>query len=184
MSRRKLLKVVIDPGVLVSAALTGGGPPDRLLGSWVAGDLDVVACPHLLGELERVLQREKFRPFLPSEEADRFVEAVGRAATIRSDPVVQHGATPDPKDDYLPSLAGEAAVDYLVSGNTKHLAPDLTVHPPVVTPAQLFDLLPMDRSTAGQRTPRRSAQLAAWRAGRAGRSRAHGRDPGGRGGMG
>lgn len=67
------MRSVLDPGVLVSAALTPGGTPDRLLSGWEDRRLEIVSSPKVLDELRLVLNRDKFRSYLTLEAADRCV---------------------------------------------------------------------------------------------------------------
>jgi uncharacterized protein len=133
------VRVVVDPGVLVSAAITSNGTPRRLLDVWRGGDIELVVSPALLTELRRVLLRPKFRRYLSLEEVERFVALIRREAELRTDPPEVPAVSADPKDDYLLALARATRVRFLVSGDA-HLT-DLDVLPPVVTPAQLADML-------------------------------------------
>ena len=56
-------RVVVDPGVLVSALITPSGPPAQIVRAIREERLRIVVCPHLLAELLGVLQREKFRGY-------------------------------------------------------------------------------------------------------------------------
>lgn len=109
--------VVLDPGVLVSAALAPRGVCGRLL---VAASHDmyrIVLCPTLVAELNEVLLGPRFRSYLTAEQAQRFVVGVAAVGEMRSDPAVRHGVTPAPDDDYLMVLALEHKADYLISGD-------------------------------------------------------------------
>lgn len=183
MSLALAVRVVIDPGVLLSAALTDGGSPDRLLGSWVAGDLQVAARQHQLGELAEVLRREKFRPLWPAVEAEEFVEAIARAATIHSDPVVEAGVTPDPKDDYLPALAGRQGSTTSSRATRGTFRPTRRLALRSSGPCGFSNSCPRRILAAHQFLPRRAARLAAWRAGRPPRQRSRLRSPGSREGL-
>lgn len=45
----------MDPNVLVSAAISAGGPPHRILEAWRAGRFEMLVSYDLLYELEAVL---------------------------------------------------------------------------------------------------------------------------------
>lgn len=160
-----LLREVLDPGVLVSGAISPQGPPDRILRAWQEQALDLVVCPRLLDELALVLRREKFRTRLPHEYGEEFLSLVADLATLVADRREVPAVTRDPKDDYLPALAREARSDHLVSGDRRHLPPAPSANPPILTPAQLVELLDQRRDfeRTGPAT-QRAAQLAAWRA--------------------
>ena len=136
----RALRVVLDPGVLISALLSPRGTPTRLYLLWLSGEFELVVCPHLIEELEGVLRRPKFRDLVTPDEVDEFVEIIRRGAISVENPVIIEGVTRDPGDDYLVALAQSADVDYLVAGD-KDLTSLATVSPPVLSPAALLDIL-------------------------------------------
>ncbi len=131
---------MIDPGVLVSARISGAGAPAELIRRWLAGQIDIIVSSLLLDELGDVLHRPKFRRWLSITETDDYIAFLTEHATLVDDPDPEHGHTPDPDDDYLVTLARAARAGALVSGDS-----DLTdfhdPHPPVTTPRGLVELL-------------------------------------------
>lgn len=126
------LRVVVDPNVLVSAAISDG-ISRRVVRLAAAGGFRMVACPHLLDELHRVLQREKFTKYRTREELDRFERDVFLLAVTVQDPEVIEAVTHDPDDDYLVALARERGADMICSGD--HDFDDVT-WPEIVTPGR------------------------------------------------
>ncbi|MFL5796580.1 MAG: putative toxin-antitoxin system toxin component, PIN family [Actinomycetota bacterium] len=55
-----MLRVVVDPGVLIAGLISPRGTPARMLLRWHDGEFDLVVSRALIGELERVLARPKF----------------------------------------------------------------------------------------------------------------------------
>lgn len=109
---------MLDPSVLVSAAISGAGAPREVLRRWMAGDFGLVVSPRLLHELQTVLAREKFRRYLTYGEATEYVSWLHHEARVVRDRAGGEvvGATGDPDDDYLVGLAGFLAGEsYLVS---------------------------------------------------------------------
>ncbi len=134
------MRVVLDPNVLVSAAISTAGPPREIVMAWIDRRFELVASPALIGELRGVLARPRFRRWVSEATATEFVDGVADDAVIIDDPPPLAGLSPDPDDDYLIALARSADADYLVSGD-RHLL-DLTDQlPPVLTPRQFFDLI-------------------------------------------
>lgn len=135
-----MLRVVADPGVLVSAVLSATGPPALIVDRWRAGDFDLVVSPKLLMELEEVLLRPRFRALVSEDDAHAYVDALAAEALVVADPEDVERVTRDPDDDYLVALAIAARADVIVSGDA-----DLTqlVEPPVpvITPRELLDQL-------------------------------------------
>ena len=136
----RALRVVLDPGVLISALLSPRGTPARLYLLWLSGEFELVACPHLIEELEGVLRRPKFRDLVTRDEVDEFVDVIRRGAITVENPVIAEGVTRDPGDDYLVALAQAANANHMVSGD-KDLTSLATVSPPVLSPATFLDLL-------------------------------------------
>jgi putative PIN family toxin of toxin-antitoxin system len=134
------LRVVVDPGVLVSAAIVPDSTPRRVVQAWSDGRIQMIVSPRLLAELKAVLSRHKFRRYLSIEEADQFVALIRREAELRADPPEARPIAPDPKDDYLLALASATRADLLISGDG-HLTGLTKVRPPVTTPARLIDIL-------------------------------------------
>lgn len=131
-----MLRIVIDPGVLIAAVLSSRGSPARLLGEWIDGGFELISSPLLLRELETVLMRKKFRPHLSEEEVSEYLILLRKLSIVIKDPDERVFATPDPKDDYLVALAQKASADFLVSGDG-HLTGLADVLPPVITPKDL-----------------------------------------------
>jgi putative PIN family toxin of toxin-antitoxin system len=112
-----VLRVVLDPGVLISPLLSETGPPAEALDRWRAGEFDLVVSAKLLGELEGVLLRPKFHSIITEDDARTFVHALAGEAILARDPRDVPAVTPDPDDDYLIALAVEAGADAVVSGD-------------------------------------------------------------------
>lgn len=112
-----MLRVVVDPNVIVSAAITPDGTTGRVVRAGLVGRFRFVVCPLLLDELRTVLLRQSFRRYVTVEEVDELVKAINGAADHEADPAVQQ-ATRDPSDDYLVALAATAEAHRLVSGDS------------------------------------------------------------------
>lgn len=139
-----MFRLVLDPGVLVAALISAIGAPRELVLSWIEGEFELVVSPMLVSELERVLDREKFRKYVSMRDAKIYVSLFRRFATPAPDLPHPVRVSSDPGDDYLVALAASQAAHYLVSGD-----PDLTtlknpgVH--IVTPRAMLDLLKRNR---------------------------------------
>ena len=129
-----MLRVVVDVNVVVSALLTPGGTPHRLLERWLEGAFEVVASPMLMGELDRVLARPEIRERSVPEVFDRFAGALRADALLVDDPQVIPGVVErDAKDDYLVALARAAGAHAIVTGD-RHLLDVDGLRPPALTP--------------------------------------------------
>lgn len=133
-------RVVLDPNVLVSGLITPRGASARLLVALRHGAFEIVISPQLLGELETVLRREKFRSYVSIGEAAEFVDLIRRIGTAVDDPAAPaSGLSGDPDDEYLISLARSARVNALVSGDPHLLR--LRSRIPVRSPRELLEEL-------------------------------------------
>lgn len=113
-------RVVLDPGVLVSALIAPDGSPARLLREIRAGSLELIVSPLLLRELEGVLSRPKFRRYADLATVSEYVDLLQREALAVPDPDEPAPLrSADPDDDYLIALA-QSQNAVLVSGD-KHL---------------------------------------------------------------
>ncbi len=134
-----MIRVVVDPGVFVSALIgRSGSAPDLLVRALVDERIVVVVSPQLLDELHRVLRRPKFARYFDDRVRHEFVERIGRLAVIAQDPDEVPPASRDAGDDYLVALSRSERVDALVSGDRDLLDASLEA-PPVWTPRQLAD---------------------------------------------
>jgi putative PIN family toxin of toxin-antitoxin system len=129
-------RVVVDPGVLVSALIAPAGAPARLLAQLWAGELEMIASPLLFDELEGVLGREKFRRYVDLDTVGDYLDRLRRHVIVVADPA---GPPPlrsaDLDDDYLIALAHDQNA-VLVSGD-KHLL-DIGGGAPILAPADLL----------------------------------------------
>ncbi|HXV04606.1 MAG TPA: putative toxin-antitoxin system toxin component, PIN family [Solirubrobacterales bacterium] len=128
-------RVVLDPGVLVSALITPTGTPAKLLREARSGGLELLVSPLLLAELEEVLEREKFRRYVDLDTVRDYIDLLRREALSVDD---SEAPPPlrcaDPGDDYLIALAHSQNAA-LISGDT-HLL-DLADRAPILSPADL-----------------------------------------------
>jgi len=126
-------RAVLDPGVLVSALITPTGSPAKLLLAARGGSFELIVSPLLLGELDSVLRREKFRRYVDVDVVANYLDLLRRDAQLAADP-----DTPppircaDPDDDHLIALAHSQSAA-LVSGD--HHLLDLAGEIPVFSPA-------------------------------------------------
>jgi putative PIN family toxin of toxin-antitoxin system len=111
------LRVVLDPGILISAIITPHGATGEVTNAIMSGRVQPVVCPHLVDELTGVLHRPKFRRWLTIDEAQGAVETLMATAEYHPDPAHVPSRCRDPKDDYLIALTIDAAADALVSGD-------------------------------------------------------------------
>lgn len=132
------MRAVLDPNVLISAALSRQGAPAELVLASLGGEFELVVSDALLAELERVLGYPKLQERIPADDVAAYV-ALLRATGLRvGDPVAPPQRSADPGDDYLLALA-EAAKAQLVTGD-RHLL-ELADRFPIFTARAFLDTL-------------------------------------------
>ena len=110
-----MIRVVIDPGVFISALIgRRGAAPDLVMRAFVDDRIRVIASPLLLAELESALPRPKLAAYADERTALEFVERIRRHASVVDDPVERSAVTRDRKDDYLVALARSEHVDAII----------------------------------------------------------------------
>ncbi|MBE7188191.1 putative toxin-antitoxin system toxin component, PIN family [Jatrophihabitans endophyticus] len=131
-------RVVLDPNVLVSAAITPMGTLGRVVSLVDSGIVVPIASQHLIDEVTDVLGRPKLRRYVDPEKAQAFIAELGRLAEWHADPVDPPSLCRDPDDDYLLALAVLSRVDALVSGDQDLHALD-NPGVDVITPRVMLD---------------------------------------------
>ncbi len=108
-------RYVFDTNVVVSALLFTDSTPGRALISALR-DGEILLSVPVLEELNEVLSRKKFDPYLLRGERERFLAALVRQATL-----VEIAETiqfcRDPKDDKFLELAVSGGAKYIVTGD-------------------------------------------------------------------
>ena len=132
------MRAVLDVNVLVSALLSRGGAPARIIGSWLDGGFELVVSELLLAELERALGYPKVAAYVSPDAAAAFVALLRGAAIVAVDPAESPERSSDPGDDYLLALA-EAENASLVTGD-QHLL-DLADRFPIRSPRAFLESL-------------------------------------------
>lgn len=109
------MRVLCDTNTLISAAIAKGKPRKLLLKA-LANEFVLIASNELLGELEEVITKPKFK--LSSFEKSKSVAAVRKTAEIvkvQSDfKVIKE----DPDDNMILNTAYDGKVDYIVTGDS------------------------------------------------------------------
>jgi uncharacterized protein len=77
------VRAVLDPNVLVSAAISPAGPPRQILTAWIDKRFELIASLALLDELADVLTRPKLHRFITAAVAVEFTDPDPQALTPR-----------------------------------------------------------------------------------------------------
>ena len=140
MGQNKVIPVVVDTNVIVSALLFGG-TPGRLIDLWKERRIQLFVCKEIIDEIMRVLTYPRFQlsekeiSYLIYDEILPYSEIVD----IPSGPVI---ISRDPSDDKFIRCAVASGADVIVSGD-RHLL-SLKDHGDIkiLTPARFLATLP------------------------------------------
>lgn len=135
-----MVRAVLDVNVLVSAVLTPGGKPTRLLERWGQGAFEIAVSPLLLDELEDVLSRPRIGKRADERARRELVAGLRAGAIVIADPPLERVVPRDPGDDYLVTLARAAQADAIVTGD-RHLLELDGLRPPALEPRAFLALL-------------------------------------------
>ncbi len=113
------MKIVIDTNDFISA-LIGKKHREKLKTVLATPTIELFADDNLLNELTEVAHREKFRKYVTPAEVALFLEGIKTRLTIIT-PTTVVTDSPDPDDNYLLSLALDAQVEYVITGDKNHL---------------------------------------------------------------
>ncbi len=106
---------VFDTNVIISALLFNDSVPGRAFLQALNHGMILVSGA-LLGELSRVLGRDRFDRYVTREERDEFLESLIRESNlIEITEAVQ--VCRDPKDDQVLELAVNGNATYIVTGD-------------------------------------------------------------------
>ena len=118
MGQNKVIPVVVDTNVIVSALLFGG-TPGRLIDLWKEGRIQLFVCKEIIDEIMRVLTYPRFQ--LPEKEISYLIYdeilPYSEIVDIPSGPVI---ISRDPSDDKFIRCAVASGADVIVSGD-RHL---------------------------------------------------------------
>lgn len=143
MGTVKIIPVVIDTNVLVSALLFGG-KPGRLIDLWKNRRIRPHLSEEMTDELIRVLAYPKFE--LTEKEIDYilYVEILPffDAAEFPKGPLIIED---DPQDDMFLRCADAAGAEFIISGDRHLLSLKSYKNIPILTPAKFLDTIADNR---------------------------------------
>jgi putative PIN family toxin of toxin-antitoxin system len=123
----KIMKVVVDTNVIVSALINTNGIPAKILSLILNGRLKLLYDNRIIFEYAEVLARKEFgfNPEIINDMMGFFTHA---GEFINADPLNPEFLDEHDKKFYEVHKAGRA--EYLITGNVKHFPKDNTVITP------------------------------------------------------
>jgi putative PIN family toxin of toxin-antitoxin system len=130
------MRITLDTNVLISSLIAAGGSADQVVQFVRDGDVEMVLSQFILDELARVLT-EKFE--LPPKSVQTAVQRFQRFATI-VEPVLTIDIIKEKENDNrILECAVAGKVDYLVTGDKRHILPLRSIQGiPIVTVSQFL----------------------------------------------
>jgi putative PIN family toxin of toxin-antitoxin system len=113
----RLMRVVLDSNILLSALLSPHAPPHRIYQAWRQGLFELVTSTIQLDELRRASRYPKFRGILQPHRVGHMLNNLQGATILDRLPSGYEAA--DPHDAWLLALADAARADYLVTGDKR-----------------------------------------------------------------
>jgi putative PIN family toxin of toxin-antitoxin system len=124
-----MIRAVLDTNVWVSAMLTPGNPPAKILEFALTGKMRLIISPGIIREIGQVLKYPKVKKALKkhritSQEVDDVILKLLKVAIITPGEILAEGVSDDPADDMVIACALEGRADFIISGD--HHLTDLT----------------------------------------------------------
>ena len=125
-----MTRIVIDTNLLVSAILTPGGNPAKILKLILERKLNLIISPAILKEARQVFNYPKLIKLLEknkitSAEVYGFLDKMSRVALITPGKLAINAIPEDPADNKILACAVEGGADYIISGD--HHLTDLKI---------------------------------------------------------
>ena len=147
------MRIVLDTNVLVSALLSPFGPPARILGLVMAGAIDCCVDARILAEYDDVLHRPRL--LIAAAKAVDVLEELRRSGLpVASVPLPR--PLPDLDDEQFVEVGLAGGARCLVTGNGAHYPDERCLGLPVLSPAELVEVvrrLSRTGNPAGSRPP-------------------------------
>jgi len=132
------LRLVIDTNVLVSGLLSPYGPPGRIVALLCNGTLELCTDARVVSEYDAVLRRPRFGN--DPETVDALLEMVRRhGLPVASVPLPL--PLPDRDDEQFVEVGLAGGARCLVTGNRAHYPDDRCLGLPVLSPAELVEVV-------------------------------------------
>ena len=131
--------IVLDTNILVFGLLKGESKPGLIINKVAAGKIRLAYDFRIISEYNAVLRRPRFQ-FRESDIA-AFLKQVEEEG-VKVNPAALKLNLPDPADLPFIEVAAALKTAPLVTGNAKHFPAQLTAGIKILTPAELYEILP------------------------------------------
>ena len=143
------MRVVLDTGILITALITKGTPPDLIYQAWRKKRFQLITSAWQLAEFRRVSRYAKLRTYLKHAEVGNLVNGLRYEALVLKD-LPSLDVSPDPDDHPILAMAVAAEANFLVSGDKRDLLSCKKIeNVRIVTARQFLEELPGDKIPNG-----------------------------------
>jgi putative PIN family toxin of toxin-antitoxin system len=118
------MRVTVDTNVLISFLIVTGGSADQVIQLVREGEIEMVLSKFILDELARVLT-QKFE--LPAKAVQSAVDRFQRLAIMVEPRAVVNVIKEKQDDNRILECAVAGRVDYLITGDKKHILPLVSI---------------------------------------------------------
>jgi len=142
-----MIRVVLDANVFVSAVLSPGGIPAKILTAWRDERFHLVMSPAILDEIHRVLRYPKIRRRhrWREERLRLFLEELTHLAILTPGELTINVIKEDPSDNRYLECAVEGDAEYVVSGDQHLLQLATYQRIKILTPREFLEVLTRPR---------------------------------------
>jgi len=135
------VRILLDTNVLISALLSGVGPPGQVLSAIRQGRHVLISSDYLAQELRSVTNRPHLRSRIAPEEVEALIYNLEAVGFLVSD-LPEVDLSPDPKDNPILATAIAGRADFIVSGDKSHMQSLGQVNGiPILTPRNALERL-------------------------------------------
>jgi putative PIN family toxin of toxin-antitoxin system len=132
------VRLVIDTNVLVSGMLSPLGPPARIISLLASGQLEPCTDGRLMAEYETALRRDRLH--ISSDSVDELLLLILGFGLPTGAPPLEMDL-PHPSDQPFVEVALAGGASCLVTGNGVHFPEGHCLGVPVLTPAELVEVM-------------------------------------------
>lgn len=118
VKENKLVRVVLDTNILISA-LFFGGKPHKIFNKILEKEIVGITSPYIIFELKDVLRRRKFN--IDEEKIEEAVELIKECFEEVNPQTKLNLIQNNHPDNKILALAIDSKVDYLITGDKQHL---------------------------------------------------------------
>lgn len=113
-----MIKVVLDTNIYISAILVGG-KPEQIIDLVREGEIEIYISKPILIEIERILREKIGHTDEQAQHELLDIKSITKFTSLK----VTIDVVDDDSDNRILECAAQEKVDYLISGDTRHLQP-------------------------------------------------------------